>query len=60
MDKQYNKENYCFNCGSELAGTGADPLTAETFYTCSNCNMDYTVTITDDYTIKIEIDTLDK
>lgn len=53
-------ETYCIGCGSELKLTGYDPLAAKTYYICPSCNMEYTVTITDDYTIIAEIDTTDK
>lgn len=53
-------ETYCIGCGSELSFTGYAPLSAETYYICPSCNMEYTVTITDDYTIIAEIDTTDK
>jgi hypothetical protein len=57
---KYKEENYCIGCGSELIPTGTDPLVLSTFYTCSNCNMDYIVTKTDRYTITVEIDTTEK
>lgn len=57
---EYIEETYCIGCGSELISTGNDPLTVESYFTCPSCNMDYTVTITDDYTIVAEIDTTDK
>lgn len=57
---EYIDETYCINCGSELITTGHEPLAVETYYTCSNCNMDYTITISDDYTIVAEIDTTNK
>lgn len=60
MIKDKNNENYCFSCGSELKATGYDPLTEEHYYTCTGCNMDYTVTVNNDYTIAITIDTFDK
>lgn len=57
---EYIEETYCIGCGSELITTGYEPLAAETYYTCPNCNMDYTITISDNYTIVAEIDTTDK
>lgn len=57
---EYIDETYCINCGSELIATGQELLTSKTYYTCSSCNMDYTITISDEYTIVAEIDTTDK
>lgn len=54
------KYNYCFDCGSELKSTGYDSLTAESYFTCPGCNLDYKVTVTDDYTVVIEMETQDK
>lgn len=58
--KDIIEETYCIGCGSELKLTGNNQLTSETYYICPGCNMEYTVTITDDYTIVAEIDTTDK
>lgn len=48
--------NYCFECNSELKSTGYNHLTEKSYFTCLNCNLDYTVTMTNDYTTVIEID----
>lgn len=58
--KDIIEETYCIGCGFELKLTGHEPLAAETYYICPSCNMEYTVTITDDYTIIAEIDTTNK